>query len=224
MHRGAWRGTLVWAALALVAPLAGCARVRPPVTGMSAPCPEPGAARWDEDALIEGAIPVGLVVPGEAGARWRTEGRAIVARALAAWGEAGLPMRLRLAAEGEAARIQVHVVRRLPADARGAWSAYRAGVTQLVQDAAGGIHGAEVFVAEQAPSGRWYGPADQDATLLHELGHALGLPHAGSAFAIMAAVNTATALTPMDVRLARRTYAPGACGGAAPQVAAPDAP
>lgn len=158
-------------------------------------------------------VAVRLEVMSEASASWRLDGAARLEQALGSWNRTGIPVRLRRLAPGSrvVAPVRVVIVRRLPLDPSESVNAYRAGVTYLRYDDTGAIDEALVMVAEETPSGTPYATSDQVATLLHELGHALGLPHVAEPYAIMSARAVVEGLTPHDVALARTVYAGAPC-------------
>lgn len=179
-----------------------------------------GALFWADDP--RGAtrrLDVRLQVLPEASASWRLDGRVRVEEALAPWNRAGLPVRLVRADRGDSPAIRVTVVRRLPLDPEDGSLAYRAGVTHLRYDASGSIISAQVLLAEETPRGEPYSVRDQVATLMHELGHALGLPHSEHPYALMSARTVAMSLTPHDVALARAVYGGRSCRGGGPVTA-----
>jgi hypothetical protein len=159
-------------------------------------------------------LPVLLELLPEVSASWRLDGRLRLDEALAPWNRTGLPVRLARAEPGDSASILVTVVRRLPLDPADGALAYRAGVTHLRYDASGAIGSARVVVAEETPRGEPYSIRDQVATLMHELGHALGVPHSDHPFALMSARTVAGSLTEHDVALARAVYGRRGCVGA----------
>jgi len=171
-------------------------------------CRVSNAASWPShrDGATITRLTVNLRLIDGVRSQWRMDGRRTLDAALHSWNATGIPLRLTRASNRETAQVEVVVLPRLPLDPREAGNAYRAGVTQLVHDATGGITSARVLIAEETPRGEPYSVSDQFATLLHELGHALGLPHVETPTALMASQSTATSLTPADIRLAREQY------------------
>jgi hypothetical protein len=77
--------------------------------------------------------------------------------------------------------------------------AERAGVTDVTWDKAGRIRRAEVYLATRSPgSGRPFTVDARRAIVLHEIGHALGLPHSSSPVDVMFPVAMATAPSDRD--------------------------
>ena len=154
---------------------------------------------------------IGLTTDKGSSDGWQREGEARLEQVLRLWNTTGIPVRLARAPSRAAAQIRVMILERLPADTADPANTYRAGLTQLSHDASGAIAGARVYVAEETPRGVQYAVSDQVATLLHELGHALGLPHSPNQYAVMSARSVATSITPADVTLARSVFAGRGC-------------
>lgn len=149
-----------------------------------------------------------LAVEGETVTGWDRVGTERVARALDSWNRVGLPLRLVLVDDLATAEVRVLILRRLPAESSGDLSAssYRAGLTRLTFDERRLIARAYVAVAEGSPQGVAYSVEDQMATLLHEIGHSLGLPHVDQPASLMAERHVVGAITPIDAQLARAVY------------------
>lgn len=218
-----WRGAaigLTTAGLAMV--VSACAGHGRHVAVVPGPmCVESGALSWDG---VTGSSPrrllVSLTTDRRSSDGWQREGEARLEQVLRLWNTTGIPVRLARVESREAAQIRVMILERLPADTADPANTYRAGLTQLSHDASGAIAGARVYVAEQTPRGVQYAVSDQVATLLHELGHALGLPHSQHPYAVMSARSVATSITPADVALARSVFAGRGCESVARLTAA----
>lgn len=178
--------------------------------------------RW---AVAEGytrTLRVWLEVPSNATPAWKFERSARLSTALDAWNGAGARIRLVPAKSFSASDIVVLVVDRLPLEGNEGAHNHRAGVTQLTFAEGGEIGRARTFVAERTPRGHPYAPIDQMATLMHELGHALGLPHDPGAMSLMAARPVVDKPTQRDRLQARAWYASAAsCSRALTAVTAP---
>lgn len=123
--------------------------------------------------------------------------------AMAEWNVIRLPLRFVEARSLRESDIVVDVLESIPGQDRG--DRDQAGVTSLTYEVDAIIR-ARVFIAISAPFGVRYSVADQQANLVHELGHALGLPHAAEAGAVMAPRRVADELTGADIALARSHY------------------
>lgn len=133
---------------------------------------------------------------------WSAYGWRRLREAMGRWNALNLPVRFVEARSARNADVIVNVIETVPATGEGReWD--QAGVTNLTFAAGGTIIRAHVFIATRAPAGARLRLDAQQANLLHELGHALGLPHATSSTALMSARRRARALTGADMALAR---------------------
>ena len=134
--------------------------------------------------------------------------------ALDEWNSIHLPIRLTVATSARAADIIVDVVPALP-NVDGSSVQHQAGITNVTHAASGSILAARILIAAATPAGQRFPVVEQQANLLHELGHALGLPHLTATGAVMSpARRGAHQLTGADIVLARTHYAPCREGGA----------
>jgi len=179
---------------------ASCAQLTPP-KWVSA------SVDWrPHDPLRE--VRVALVSDRDTRDGWRAHGTHRLHTALAHWNNVSLPVKLVPAKTLRSAEITVYVIRSFPPETPN--QRYRAGQTNLTY-VDGEITSAQIFIAEATPLGERYSVADQLATLLHELGHAIGLPHVAHPDALMATRTRAGEVTAVDVTLARSVYSARGC-------------
>lgn len=114
-----------------------------------------------------------------------------VRQALDAWSPAAVGLRFLEQADTVDVRMIVRWSDTLESD--------RAGATDVTWDKSGRVHRVTVYLAVRSPStGRPFAPEARRAIVLHELGHALGLPHSSHPEDVMYPIATATGLTDRD--------------------------
>jgi hypothetical protein len=136
---------------------------------------------------------------------WSTYGKRRLRAAMARWNTLRLPVRMELAESRGVADIEVSIVDSVPVQQQ-MREASQAGATRVISVPSGEIEKAHVLVAVAASYGVRYRLPAQEATLVHELGHALGLPHATGPRALMSARGSIATLTGTDIALARSHY------------------
>ena len=205
-HRTAFPALLLTATLA-----GGCAS-----TTVRRACEPAAALRWAA-AHDVGApehrrvVHVWMDVEADGVEGWGRSGASRVRRAIERWNALSLPVALAVADTRGNAEVTVSVIRRFPPDKHLNADEYRAGLTTLTYDSTGQITRARVLIAGSTPYGLRYPVLDQEATLLHELGHALGLPHVSNPVALMYSRPRATSITPVDAVLAKSVYLETGC-------------
>lgn len=137
-----------------------------------------------------GGIILYAIVPGGPEG-FRPEMVPEVRQALETWHPAAIGLRFTEGADTTGATLIVRWADTLDAE--------RAGVTDVTWDKAGRIRRAAVYLATRAPSsGRPFTIEARQAIALHEIGHALGLPHSGRPGDVMYPVATSATLSDRD--------------------------
>jgi len=123
---------------------------------------------------------------------WTTRHLELVDEAIKAW-MANQEIRVTVVSWPSAADIRVYWTDRLPST--------NPGVTMLYSNRAGRLTHADLFIAAQ-PAPWTTGTPDRVlyATIAHEIGHALGLPHDPSPAALMHPAPLVTSVTPLDLQ------------------------
>jgi hypothetical protein len=195
-----------------------CASATRPAAVAPAACSEKSPVLWAIQSDARRVLRVSIDAAQGTKDGWLVDGKRRLAAAIAEWNAVGLPVRMTTArASDRSVEITVLVVPRLSSPSDDAMSRFHAGVTHLTYLASGEITRATVFVAEATPEGKEFSIADQMATLIHELGHALGLPHLANGVSVMSARPFVNGVTRHDERLARSLYqrTPDLCGAIA---------
>jgi hypothetical protein len=167
--------------------------------------------RWHAPPDSERVLHVWLDAQAQELDGWHTYGPRRLRTALDEWNSIRLPVRLVPATSARESDILVDIVGSLPTVDESV-ARDQAGITNVSYEPSGNILKARVLIAVATPIGRRYPLVAQQANLLHELGHAIGLPHAAETGAVMATRRSSYQLTGSDITLAREHYA--GCSGA----------
>jgi hypothetical protein len=138
-----------------------------------------------------GVEPIGVAIVPGGPPGFLPEMVSEVRQALDAWSPASAGLRFLEQDDTIGAAMVVRWTDTLEAD--------RAGASDVTWDKAGRIRRVAVTLTTRSPStGMPFAPESRRAIALHELGHALGLPHSGHLLDVMYPVATATTLTDRD--------------------------
>lgn len=169
-------------------------------------CAAPGLRRWEFPAVGSRSLRVWLDARAQEYDGWGPYGWRRLRFAMDEWNSIRLPVRFTEARSARESDIIVDIIQSIPEQDDQARD--QAAVTNLTYQPTGEIIRARVLIAVTPPRGIGrYSVLDQQANLLHELGHAIGLPHVPETGAVMATRRTSHGVTGADIALARTHYA-----------------
>ena len=192
--------------------------IHPHPAALDPACVAGTSVRWSVPADSVRLVPVWLGVQPRSADPWSVRNRQLVESAIEGWNSVGLPVRFTPAPSRGRADVRIDVVDRFLPQDPAPGLATRGGATQLTYSDTRTIERAQIMIARETTNGIPYSSADIEAILLHELGHALGLPHSPRLESIMAPAPVVSTLTAVDASAARMLYRAPRC--AAPATAA----
>jgi predicted Zn-dependent protease len=154
--------------------------------------------RWPDNGVD--AIKV-YVEPSSSAAGWDPAYVELAHNAFAQWNEAGFPLRFTYIDDSERADIRIRWRERFPAE-----EGQRIGVTERIHTSEFWIASARIDIANHDSIGRLIPTRMVGGTLRHEIGHALGLNHAGDPTSVMYRESAGTTISPSDRATLRLLY------------------
>lgn len=154
--------------------------------------------RWPDNGVD--VIKV-YVEPSSSAAGWEPAYVELARSAFAEWNDAGFPLRFDFIDDSERADIKLRWRERFPAE-----EGQRIGVTERIHTSEFWIASARIDIANHDSTGRLIPTRMVGGTLRHEIGHALGLNHAGDPTSVMYRESATTTISSSDRATLRLLY------------------